>query len=76
MALADAVGNLTPLSVALGEPVKALYLSARAPLSRTMPALAVETLFYTLSIVIVVAAGGVTLFILVQPPAYYYSSTL
>ena len=65
----DAVGNLTPLSVALGEPVKALYLRARAPLSRTMPALAVETLFYTLSIVIVVAAGGVTLFILVQPPA-------
>ena len=65
----DALGNLTPLSVALGEPVKALYLRARAPLSRTMPALAVETLFYTLSIVIVVAAGGVTLFVLVRPPA-------
>ena len=65
----DALGNLTPLSLALGEPVKALYLRDRAPLGRTMPALAVETLFYTLSIVVVVAAGGVTLFVLVRPPA-------
>ena len=65
----DALGNLTPLSIALGEPVKALYLKDRAPLSDTMPALAVETLFYTLSVVVVIAAGGTTLFVLVSPPA-------
>jgi len=65
----DALGNLTPLSIALGEPVKALYLKDQAPLSNTMPALAVETLFYTLSVVVVIAAGGTTLFVLVSPPA-------
>ena len=65
----DALGNLTPLSIALGEPVKALYLKDQAPLSNTMPALAVETLFYTLSVVVVIAAGGATLFVLISPPA-------
>ena len=53
----DAVANLTPLSVVAGEPVKVLYLRRRAPLGATVPALAVETLFYTLSIVVVVGAG-------------------
>ncbi len=65
----DALGNLTPLSIALGEPVKALYLKDRVPLSDSMPALAVETLFYTLSVVVIIAAGGTTLFALVSPPA-------
>ena len=65
----DAVGNLTPMSLIVGEPVKALYLRDRAPLGRTLPALAVENLFYTLSTVVVLAAGGVALYLLVQPPA-------
>ena len=53
----DAVGNLTPLSVLVGEPVKALYLRHRIGLSRIVPALAVENLFYTLSTVIIIAVG-------------------
>lgn len=65
----DAIGNLVPLSVVVGEPIKALYLRERAPLRHTLPALAVEALFYTLSIVVVIIAGGVTLFLLLQPPA-------
>ena len=65
----DAVANLTPLSLVAGEPVKVLYLRDRAPLGRTVPALAVETLFYTLSMVVVVGAGAVALVTLVQPPA-------
>ena len=65
----DAVANLTPLSLVAGEPVKVLYLRDRAPLGRTVPALAVETLFYTLSMVVVVGAGAVALVMMAQPPA-------
>ena len=65
----DALGNLLPLSVVVGEPVKALYLQDRIPLKFTLPALAVETLFYALSVVVIVIAGGLALFLLVQPPA-------
>ena len=65
----DAVANLTPLSLVAGEPVKVLYLRRRAPLGRTVPALAVETLFYTLSMVVVIGAGAVALVMMVQPPA-------
>ena len=38
----DALGNLTPLSVLIGEPAKAIYLRRRAPLTGVLPALAVE----------------------------------
>ncbi len=65
----DAVANLTPLSIVAGEPIKVLYLRRRAALERTVPALAVETLFYTLSMVVVIGAGAVALVIMVQPPA-------
>ena len=65
----DAVANLTPLSLVAGEPVKVLYLRRRAPLGRTIPALAVETLFYTLSMVVVIGAGAVAFVVIVQPPA-------
>ncbi len=62
----DALGNL--LNVVVGEPAKALYLRHRAPLGRTLPALVVENLFYTLSTVVVIGAGGVALVLLVQVP--------
>ena len=62
----DALGNL--LNVVVGEPAKALYLRPRAPLGRTLPALVVENLFYTLSTVVVIGAGGVALVLLVQVP--------
>ena len=65
----DAVANLTPLSLVAGEPVKVLYLRDRAPFGRTVPALAVETLFYTLSMVVVIGAGAVALVMMVRPPA-------
>ena len=65
----DAVANLTPLSLVAGEPVKVLYLRRRAPLGATIPALAVETLFYTLSIAVVVGVGAVASIVVVQRPA-------
>ncbi len=69
----DAIGNL--LNVLVGEPAKAFYLRHRAPLGRTLPALIVENLFYTLSTVIVIAAGGVALFLLVQAPGAGWLAT-
>ena len=65
----DAVANLTPLSLVAGEPVKVLYLRRRAPLGATVPALAVETLFYTLSMVVVIGAGVVASVMVVRRPA-------
>ncbi len=65
----DAVGNLAPFGVVVGEPAKAACLVDRAPINRTFPALAVETLFYTLSVVALLITGVGALLLVVQPPA-------
>ena len=57
----DTLGNLTPLSLLVGEPAKALFVRDREPVSRTLAALAVENLFYTLSAALVIAAGALAL---------------
>ena len=64
----DAVGNLTPLSLLAGEPAKALMLRHREPVGRTLPALVVENLFYTLSVAIVIASGLAVLPLALQAP--------
>ena len=71
----DALGNLTPLSVLIGEPAKAIYLRRRAPLAGVLPALAVETLFYALTTVVVVTAGGAALLLRLRPPAAEWLAT-
>ena len=71
----DALGNLTPLSVLIGEPAKAIYLRRRAPLAGVLPALAVETLFYALTAVLVVTAGGAALLLRLRPPASEWLAT-
>ena len=65
----DAIGNLTPLSVLAGEPAKALMLRHREPVGRTLPALVVENLFYTLSAAIVITSGLAVLPLALQAPA-------
>ena len=62
----DAVGNLTPLSLIAGEPAKALMLRHREPVGRTLPALVVENLFYTLSAAIVITSGLAVLPLMLQ----------
>ena len=57
----DTLGNLTPLSLLVGEPAKALFVRDREPVSRTLAALAVENLFYTLSAALVIAGGALAL---------------
>ena len=57
----DTLGNLTPLSLLISEPAKALFVRDREPVSRTLAALAVENLFYTLSAALVIAGGALAL---------------
>jgi rSAM/selenodomain-associated transferase 1 len=57
----DTLGNLTPLSLLISEPAKALFVRDREPVSRTLSALAVENLFYTLSAALVIAGGALAL---------------
>ena len=64
----DAVGNLTPLSLIAGEPAKALMLRHREPVGRTLPALVVENLFYTLTVAIVITSGLAVLPLVLQAP--------
>ena len=66
VAAGDALGNVTPLNVIVGEPAKGLLLRAREPLRRTLPALAVENLFYTLSAVLLIVGGLVAAVLMFQ----------
>ena len=63
----DALGNLTPLNLIVSEPAKVMFLRRREPVWRTLPALAVETLFYTLSAMLVISGGLVALLLMLQP---------
>ena len=62
----DALGNLTPLSLLVSEPAKAMFVRTRASLVQTLPALAIENLFYTLSVILVIAGGFMALLLRFQ----------
>ena len=64
----DTVGNATPLGPVLGEPAKAAYASRHLPLGVALTALAIETLFYTLSAAAMIAAGMLALLFAFNPP--------
>ena len=53
----DALGNVTPLSLLVSEPVKAMYLDAGTASSRSLAALAAENFFYSVSVGIYVTLG-------------------
>ena len=67
MVAGDTAGNLTPLGPLVGEPAKTLFAGDREPASRTLPALAVENLFFTLSAALVVAGGAAALALRLGP---------
>ena len=71
----DALGNLTPLSLIVSEPAKAMFVRHREPLGRTLPALAIENLFYSLSAILVIAGGLVALFLMLQTPGQLWLAT-
>ena len=64
----DALGNLTPLNVIVSEPAKAMFLKQQEPMARTLPALAIEDLFYTLSAMLVIIGGLVAVPLVLRPP--------
>lgn len=60
--MGDALGNVIPLaSMAVSEPSKAAFVRHRVPLMAGLSALAVENIFYSLSVVIFIFSGMATL---------------
>ena len=71
----DSLSNLTPLNIIVGEPAKGMFLREREPLNRTLPALAVENLFYTLSAMLIIAGGLVVVVLMFQTTAQLWVTT-
>ena len=60
--MGDALGNIIPfVSVAVSEPSKAVFVKDRVPLLVGLSALAIENIFYALSVAIFNCAGTTTL---------------
>src|SRR5918911_2688595 len=57
----DAMGNLTPLGLVASEPTKAALVRDRVPLVVAVSALAVQNLFYGLSVILFVMSGIIVL---------------
>ena len=57
----DALGNATPLGPLVGEPAKIASVRNRVPVAVALTALAIENVFYTLSVALMIAAGAVAL---------------
>ena len=74
--MGDALGNIIPLaSVAVSEPSKAAFVTDRVPLMASLAALALENIFYSLSVAVFIFSGTVAL-LLAFPlkPALRYAS--
>jgi hypothetical protein len=60
--MGDALGNIIPLaSVAVSEPSKAAFVTHRVPLMASLAALALENIFYSLSVVLLIFSGTAAL---------------
>jgi len=58
----DAVGNLAgPLNIVVTEPAKAAFVRDRVPLLPAVSAIAIELLFYSLSVVLLIFTGALAL---------------
>lgn len=57
----DALGNATPFGPLVGEPAKVAFVRTRVPLGAAFTALAIENVFYTLSVAAMIAAGTIAL---------------
>lgn len=60
--MGDALGNIVPLaSAAVSEPSKAAFVTDRVPLMASISALALENIFYSLSVVLLIFSGTAAL---------------
>jgi hypothetical protein len=65
----DALGNVMPLGIVVSEPTKAALVRDRVPLGAAVAAIAVENLFYSLSVALFILAGlGALLLSFPLPP--------
>lgn len=65
----DALGNLTPLGLFVSEPTKAAYVRDRVSLMNALSGIAVENLFYILTVAAVIAGGTLVLLAIFDVPA-------
>jgi len=74
--MGDALGNIIPfLSVAVSEPSKAVFVKDRVPVMVGLSGLAIENIFYALSVAIFVFSGTATLLLtFTLPKALRYAS--
>ena len=74
--MGDALGNIIPLaSVAVSEPSKAVFVRHRLPLMISLSGLAIENIFYSLSVALFIFAGTATLLLTFSmPKALRYAS--
>jgi len=74
--MGDALGNIIPLaSVAISEPSKAVFVKDRLPLMVGLSALAIENIFYSLSVALFIFSGTATLLLtFTLPKALRYAS--
>ncbi|MBC7911379.1 MAG: flippase-like domain-containing protein [Pyrinomonadaceae bacterium] len=66
--IGDAVGTLVPLGIFVSEPAKAALVRERVPLVASLSALAIENLFYSLSVALFIFSGTVALLLSFQLP--------
>jgi len=67
--MGDALGNIIPfVSAAVSEPSKAVFVKDRVPLLVGLSALAIENIFYALSVAIFIFAGTATLLLTFHLP--------
>src|SRR5438552_14431714 len=60
--MGDALGNIVPLaSVAVSEPAKAAFVRDRVPLMAGLSAIALENIFYSLSVALFIFSGATAL---------------
>src|SRR4030095_2306689 len=74
--MGDALGNIVPfLSAAVSEPSKAVFVKDRVPLMVGLSGLAIENIFYALSVALFIFTGTATLLLTFSlPKALRYAS--
>jgi Lysylphosphatidylglycerol synthase TM region len=59
--IGDSAGNVVPLGLVVSEPTKAALVRERVPLGATVSALAVENIFYMVSVALFISCGAAAL---------------
>src|SRR5215813_8660438 len=66
--MGEAVGNIVPLGGLFSEPSKPLFIRDRIPLMAGISALAIENVFYALSVALFISAGSLALLLSFRLP--------